>query len=122
VSQAVAQLERQLGVVLLARTTRSVALTDPGRELVESVGPALRQAAAALAQVSAGPGEAVGRVRLSVPRSAVPLVIAPVLPVFRARHPRVEVEVVSEERAQSSPALRLFVDVAKELLAQKHAK
>ena len=105
VSQSVRQLEQQLGVVLLARTTRSVALTDPGRELVESVGPALRQAAAALAQVAAGPGEAVGRVRLSVPRSAVPLVVAPILPVFRARHPRVSVEVVSEER---------FVDIVAE--------
>ena len=40
----------------------------------------------------------MGRVRLSVPRSAVPFVIAPVLPTFRARHPRVEVEVVIEDR------------------------
>ena len=105
VSQAVRQLEEQLRVVLLARTTRSVALTDPGRQLVESAGPALRQAAAALAEVAAGPGEAVGRVRLSVPRSAVSLVIAPLLPAFRERHPRVELEVVSEER---------FVDIVAE--------
>ena len=105
VSQAVRQLEEQLRVVLLARTTRSVALTDPGRQLVESAGPALRQAAAALAEVAAGPGEAVGRIRLSVPRSAVSLVIAPLLPPFRERHPRVEVEVVSEER---------FVDIVAE--------
>lgn len=98
VSQAVRQLEQQLGVVLLARTTRSVALTDAGRQLVEGAGPALRQAAAALTQAAAGPDEAVGRVRLSVPRSAVPLVIAPVLAAFRARHPRVDLEIVSEER------------------------
>jgi DNA-binding transcriptional LysR family regulator len=98
VSQAVRQLEEQLGVVLVARTTRSMALTDAGRRLVEGVGPALAQAAATLSEVSAPPGEAVGHLRLSVPRAAVPYVIEPVLPTFRARHPRVEVEVVIEDR------------------------
>ena len=105
VSQAVRQLEERLRVVLLARTTRSVALTDAGRRLVEGAGPSMGQVAAALAEASAEPGETVGRVRLSVPRSAVPFVIEPVLPAFRARHPRVEVEVVIEER---------FVDIVAE--------
>jgi DNA-binding transcriptional LysR family regulator len=105
VSQSVRQLEQQLRVVLLVRTTRSVALTEAGKQLVENAGPALRQAVAALEQVSARPGEAVGRVRLSVPRLAVPFVIVPVLPTFRERHPRVEVEVVSDER---------FVDIVAE--------
>lgn len=98
VSQAVRQLEEQLRVVLLTRTTRSVSLTDAGRRLLESAGPALGQALAALTEVSARPGETVGRLRLSVPRLAVPLVIDPVVPVFRARHPRVEVEVIVEDR------------------------
>ncbi len=105
VSQAVRQLEKQLRVVLLTRTTRSVSLTDAGRRLVESAGPAVGQALAALTEVSAQPGETVGRVRLSVPRTAVPYVIAPVVPTFRARHPRVEVEVVIEDR---------FVDIVAE--------
>ncbi|MDI1437178.1 LysR family transcriptional regulator [Polyangium sorediatum] len=105
VSQAVRQLEEQLRVVLLARTTRSVSLTDAGRRLVESAGPALRQTLAALAEVSAEPGEVVGRLRLSVPRSAVPFLITPVVPIFRARHPRVEVEVVIDDR---------FVDIVAE--------
>jgi DNA-binding transcriptional LysR family regulator len=98
VSQAVRQLEENLRVVLLTRTTRSVALTDAGRRLVESAGPAIGQALSALSEASAQPGEAVGRLRLSVGRSAVPFVISPVLPTFRARHPRVEVEVVVEDR------------------------
>jgi DNA-binding transcriptional LysR family regulator len=98
VSQAVGQLEGQLRVVLLARTTRSVSLTEAGRRLVDGAGPALGQALAALTEVSARPGEAVGRVRLSVPRAAVPFVIAPVLPTFRERHPRIEVEVSVEDR------------------------
>ncbi len=77
VSQAVRQLEEQLHVVLLARTTRSVALTDSGRRLLDAAGPGLGQALAALREVAAQPGETVGRVRLSVPRSAVPFVIEP---------------------------------------------
>jgi DNA-binding transcriptional LysR family regulator len=98
VSQAVRQLEQHVKVVLLARTTRSVSLTDAGRRLVEGAGPALRQAIAALGEVAAQPGETVGRLRLSVPRAALPFVIDPVLPAFRARHPRVEVEVDVEDR------------------------
>jgi len=98
VSQAVKQLEEQLRVVLLTRTTRSVAPTEAGKRLVESAGPAMRQALAALGEVAARPGEVVGRVRLSVGRMAVPFVIVPVLPTFRVRHPRIEVEIAVEER------------------------
>jgi DNA-binding transcriptional LysR family regulator len=82
-----------------------VALTDAGQRLVDSAGPLLGQVVAALAEVSAQPGETVGRVRLSVPPMAAPFVIEPVLPTFRARHPRIQVEVVIEER---------FVDIVAE--------
>ncbi|RKI74771.1 LysR family transcriptional regulator [Corallococcus sp. AB049A] len=105
VSQAVRQLEEQLRVVLLTRTTRSVALTDVGRRLVEGAGPAVGQTLATLREVAAQPGEAVGRIRLTVLTAAVPYVITPVVPAFRARHPRVEVEVVIEDR---------FVDIVEE--------
>ena len=98
VSQSVKQLEELLEVVLFVRNTRSVSLTDVGRRLVEGAGPSFGQVAAVLAEVSARPGETVGRLRLSVPRAAVPFVIEPVLPKFRARHPRVEIEIVIEER------------------------
>ncbi len=105
VSYSVRQLEDRLRVALLTRTTRSVSLTDAGRRLVETAGPGLGQALAALANVGAQPGEAVGRLRLSAPRMAVAFVINPVLPTFRARHPRVEVEVDIEDR---------FVDIVAE--------
>ncbi len=98
VSQSVRQLEEQLRVVLFTRTTRTVALTDAGRRLLEGAGPGLGQALASLQEVSAQPGEAVGRLKLTVPEIAVPYVVTPVLGEFRARHPRVEVEVVVENR------------------------
>jgi DNA-binding transcriptional LysR family regulator len=68
VSQSVRQLEAQLRVVLLTRTTRSVSLTDAGRRLVESAGPALGQALSALQRqpaegVPGGGGQGTGRAR-----------------------------------------------------------
>lgn len=98
VSQSMRQLEEELRVTLVARTTRSVSLTDVGRRLLESAGPAVAQVRTALTEVSAKPGEGVGRVRLTVPRSAFQLVVEPVLPKFRERHPRIEVELVFEDR------------------------
>lgn len=91
-------LEEELRVTLVARTTRSVSLTDAGRRLIELAGPAVAQVQAALKEVSAKPGEVVGRLRLTVPRAAFHFVIARVLPKFRERHPRIEVELVFEDR------------------------
>ena len=97
-SQRLRDMEERLGVRLMNRTTRSVALTDSGRRLLDAAGPGLGQALAALKEVAAQPGETVGRVRLSVPRTAVPFIIDPVVPAFRARHPRIEIEVAVQER------------------------
>lgn len=104
-SQAVQLLEDRLGVVLLARTTRSVALTESGRRLLERAAPALSEAFDAMSEVSAQPGETVGRLRLTVPHGAVSNVIGPVLLVFRERHPRIDIELVVEDR---------FVDIVAE--------
>ncbi|MFP2961248.1 LysR family transcriptional regulator [Myxococcus sp. 1LA] len=97
-SQAVRQLEERLGVALLTRTTRSVALTDAGRRLLETAGPGVDQALEALKTAVARPGEVTGRVRLSVPPLAVRTLMAPLLPRFLALHPRVDVEVRVENR------------------------
>ena len=97
-SQSVRQLEARLGVTLLTRTSRTVALTEAGQRLLENAGPAVKQALESLKTVSARPGEVTGRVRLSVPSAAVPLVLARLLPAFADRHPEVEVEVYVENR------------------------
>lgn len=98
VSQSIKQLEAALQVVLLRRTTRSVSPTEAGQRLIESATPALKQAVDALVAVSAKPGEVVGRLKLSVGNTAVPLVITPMLATFRARHPRIDLEIVVEDR------------------------
>lgn len=97
-SQSVRQLEARLGVSLLTRTSRSVALTDAGQRLLEHAGPAVDQALESLKTVSARPGEVTGRIRLSVPASSVSLILAQVLPQFIARYPEVEVGVRVEDR------------------------
>jgi DNA-binding transcriptional LysR family regulator len=97
-SQSVRQLEGRLGVALLSRTSRNVALTDAGQRLLEHSGAAVDQALEALKTVSARPGEVTGRVRLSVPTLAVPLILDRLIPRFVERHPRVEVDVQVENR------------------------
>jgi len=97
-SQAVRQLEAKLGVTLLSRTTRSVALTAAGRRLFEQAGPAVGQAIEALKTASAQPGEITGQIRITIPVPALAFVMPPVLPRFLAKHPKVEVEVHVDDR------------------------
>jgi DNA-binding transcriptional LysR family regulator len=92
VSQAVRTLERRLGQPLFQRTTRSVALTEAGQQLLASIGPASAQIARGLDAVAERGGAPVGTLRLSAPRIAVDLVLATVLPAFRAAYPGIAVE------------------------------
>jgi DNA-binding transcriptional LysR family regulator len=101
-SQSVRQLEQRLGVTLLARTSRSVALTDAGHRLLDNAGPAVDQALASLKAAQAKRGEVTGRVRLTVPGASVSLVLADLLPRFLARYPKVEVEVHVDDRLVNS--------------------
>ncbi|WP_408888625.1 LysR family transcriptional regulator [Myxococcus faecalis] len=96
-SQSVRQLEARLGVALLTRTTRSVALTDAGRRLLEGAGPSVDQALAALKVAAAEPGEVTGSVKLTVPSIAVHHVLPPMLERFLKRHPRTDVELRVED-------------------------
>ena len=103
-SQSVRQLEERLGVTLLLRTSRSVALTDAGHRLVDNAGPAVDQALDALKTVRATRGEVTGRVRLSAPSASVSLVLAELLPRFIARYPKVELEVQVDDRLVNTVA------------------
>jgi DNA-binding transcriptional LysR family regulator len=95
-SQTLRDLEARLGVRLLNRTTRSVALTDAGAALLRSLQPALGQIAAAVDEVRSVQDAPSGPLRINAPEPAVDLVLAPLAAAFLAAYPAVRLEVISE--------------------------
>ena len=96
-SDTVRRLEAQLGVRLFNRTTRSVALTQAGQELLARLAPALTEVEAALDAVNVFRDKPAGTLRLNVPLSAARLVLPSIVPAFLAAYPDIRLEVVAEE-------------------------
>ncbi len=96
VSHAVKTVEARLGLPLFTRTTRSVALTDWGREFVDKIAPALRDIGEAADGVRAARGRVSGLLRLNAPRIALPICVTPVIEAMAARHRALTVEVFAE--------------------------
>jgi DNA-binding transcriptional LysR family regulator len=97
-SHALLGLERDLGVRLLNRTTRSVAPTDAGARLLTRLAPVLRDLDAALdtlAEVRGGPS---GPLRINASKGAARLLLRDVVPRFLAHCPDVALDLVSEGR------------------------
>ena len=97
-SHAMKALEARLGVRLLARTTRSVAPTTAGDQLLRSLGPALQQVSQGLAALADMRDAPSGTVRLTTFSYAARTILAPRLPRFLLDHPDVSVEVIVEDR------------------------
>ena len=98
VSQAVALLEADLGVRLLARTTRSTRPTDEGARLLERVGRALDEIGAALAETAARPEVPSGALRITMPHLAADEVVMRRIPEFVARYPLIELDIRTSDR------------------------
>jgi DNA-binding transcriptional LysR family regulator len=95
-SHTMRALEARLGVRLLNRTTRSVAPTQAGLELLTKLQSALASLDDALESVAGFRGEVTGTVRINAPRVAAALIVDKVLPLMSARHPEVKVDIVVE--------------------------
>lgn len=95
-SETVRTLETRLGLRLLNRTTRSVALTDNGRRLLERVAPSLGELRAAVDQIHADAGVPAGTLRINAPPPAIELVLAPMVSPFLKACPAVRLEVVAD--------------------------
>jgi DNA-binding transcriptional LysR family regulator len=97
ISHAMRALEEELGVRLLARTTRSVALTEAGEQLVERLKPALTDVGQVLDDIAGQRSRPGGRVRLLIPRLAVSSVLAPKLGILNSKYPDIVLEVTTDD-------------------------
>jgi len=97
-SHALRGLEQQLGVRLLHRTTRSVAPTEAGQQLLQRLAPMLRDLDDMLASVSGGTDGPAGQLRINANQSAARWLLRQVVPGFLQRNPRVTLDLVSEGR------------------------
>ena len=95
-SQRLRDMEERLGVRLMNRTTRSVALTEAGELLLARVGPAISDVSDALDQVRGLRDVPSGRLRINAPPPAIDLVLAPMVAPFLKEYPQIDLEIVSD--------------------------
>lgn len=93
VSRAVARLEGALGVRLVHRTTRALALTDAGRAYFERVRGAVAGLADASADVVDMGTDPRGTIRVTAPVDLGQMLLADVIAGFMAKYPQVRFEV-----------------------------
>lgn len=105
VSRRLDALEARLGVRLLSRTTRRVALTETGTSYLRRVQAILAEMSSADVEASEGSAEPRGLLRLSMPATFARLWVAPWLPDFLRMHPHVRIELHHGDR---------FVDLVSE--------
>ncbi len=92
-SQALAQLEAHLGVRLLHRTTRSLALTEEGQRFLETTQPALAALERALSRARESKDEIAGPLRIVGPRSSFSPILMPVVAEFCRAYPDVHPDI-----------------------------
>ena len=92
VSHAIRQLETRLGVRLLNRTTRSVALTEAGLRLLDRLRPAFDQISGALEDLNEERVRPVGRLRIWASPSAATMVVTPIWQRYLSTYPDVRLE------------------------------
>lgn len=124
-SHAMRGLEERLGVRLLSRTTRSVAPTEPGERLLQSLNPALSNIESGLEALAEWRDNPSGTVRITTFAYAARMVLLPKLPAFLLANPDVRVEVNIDDgltdivAAGFDAGIRLGEAVAKDMIAVK---
>jgi LysR family transcriptional regulator for bpeEF and oprC len=98
VSNAINRLEDELGVQLLARTTRSVNLTEDGAAFLQRCRHILADLDEAQQVLSQARMQPAGRLRIDLPSSFGRLKVVPLLGAFRAAHPALKLAVTMTNR------------------------
>ena len=104
-SRHILELEARLGARLMQRTTRRVALTEAGAQYVERCRELIAGLEEAEREVTSRAAEPVGRLRISAPMSFGIAHIAPLLKQFATANPRLNFDLVLNDR---------FVDLVEE--------
>src|SRR5580698_2373473 len=97
VSRALSRLEQRVGARLLARTTRSLSLTDEGRRFYEQVGPHLAGIEEAAVAASGSANKVFGRLRVNIDPYFARIVLSAHLAAFLTRYPDVSVELIMRD-------------------------
>jgi DNA-binding transcriptional LysR family regulator len=122
-SHTIRRFEERLGLRVLARTTRSVSLTEAGERLFNSVGPRLTEIDAELDALSELRDKPAGSIRLNAGEHAVRTLIWPRLQPFVARYPDIKLEINLDNGLTDIVAdrydagVRLGEQVAKDMIA-----
>jgi len=98
VSRAIGRLEERLNVRLFVRSTRKIRLTEGGRAYLAQCKQALNQLVEAERELTGQQAEAAGVLRISAPTTFGHFMLLPLLPAFRERCPKVQVEVQVSNR------------------------
>ncbi|HLH43223.1 MAG TPA: LysR family transcriptional regulator [Bryobacteraceae bacterium] len=96
-SHSIRGLEEDIGVRLLSRTTRSVAPTEAGEQLLARLRPAFTDVQDAIGQLSGLRDKPAGRVRLLLPRLAGTTVLGPKLAKFTRDYPDVVLDITADD-------------------------
>lgn len=97
-SQALAALEQRLGVRLLHRTTRNIALTHEGQQFLEATQPALAALQRAVERVRIAKDEIAGPLRIVAPKYSFLPLLWPLVDEFCRRHPGIQPDVKLDDR------------------------
>ncbi|KML49980.1 LysR family transcriptional regulator [Burkholderia cepacia] len=122
-SHAIRHLEARLGVRLFNRTTRSVALTEAGEQLLLRVRPAVADLEDALNDAATARNRPSGQIRISASEAGSRPLIRHVLPAFVARYPDIHVEFVVDSRLIDivehgfDAGVRVHEDVPRDMIA-----
>jgi len=92
ISRSLATLEGDLGVELIARTTRRSATTEAGLAFYRRVGAALSEIEAAKLETSNRTSEPAGLLRITSSTVFAPLYVVPAVCAFLESHPKVDIE------------------------------
>jgi DNA-binding transcriptional LysR family regulator len=98
VSRRIAELEDELGVRLLERSTRSLRLTELGAEVLEHAARSAELSEAVESIVSNRLSDVAGTLRLSAPPSISETLLAPLVCAFQASYPNVRVQILVTDR------------------------